>query len=155
MPRYVLSGSLRHIHITPGALSDRRAWSLVATYSSSLAAVWQQCGNSLAAAMAIYQQRASPPTGEHDLGGMFRDMLCACGTYNLWFKALPIENISGGGGWGEEATYAMDAKRPNCKPTCSTCLNKKHKVSWQFMTTGSARNKQQNTTHEWYLEWFF
>ena len=62
------------------------------------------------------------PTGEYDLGGMvrsmFRDMLCACGNYNLWFKALPIENISVGGGWGEEATYAMDAKRPNCKPTC-------------------------------------
>ena len=42
---------------------------------------------------------------------------------------MPIENISGGGGWREEATYAL--------------YNEKHEVSRQFMTTGSARNKQK------------
>ena len=45
-------------------------------------------------------------------------------------------------------------KDPTVNRPVSTCLNKKHKVSWQFMTTGSARNKQKNTRNEWYLEWF-
>jgi hypothetical protein len=99
--------------------------------------------------MAIYQQRAPPPTGEHDLGGMvrsmFRDMLCACGINNLWFKALPKKNISGGRWWGEEATYAMNAKRLHCKPTCFyLCEEEAQKAlynSWRQVPQGISRKK--------------
>ena len=57
--------------------------------------------------MAVYQQQASPPTGEYDLGGMVRSMLlgmlCACGMYNLVIQGIANrvngEHISGGG-WG-------------------------------------------------------
>ena len=77
---------------------------------------------------------------------MIWDSCATCGMYNLWFKALPIENMSGG---------AMNANRPNCKPACFYLSNKKHKDFLTIlMTTGSARNKQKKITNEWYLEWF-
>ena len=71
---------------------------LVASYSSSSATGWQQpCSSS----MAIYQQRASPRTGEYDLGVWFPVYFGICFAH-IQFVIQGIANREhlNGGWWG-------------------------------------------------------
>ena len=77
---------------------------------------------------------------------IFWGMLCACGMHKLCFKALPIENISGVGDGGRMPPMPWMPADLNCNPThfYHFYLSKRSAtISWQFMTTGSARNKQE------------
>jgi hypothetical protein len=77
---------------------------------------------------------------------IFWGMLCACGMHKLCFKAVPIENISGVGDGGRRPPMPWMPADLNCKPThfYHFYLSKRNAtISWQFMTTGSARNKQE------------
>jgi hypothetical protein len=145
--------TLRHIHITPGALSDRRAWSLVVTYSSSLAAVWQQCGNSLA---AVQWQSTRPAASiSTNRGAWFTghgSQYVSGYALRMWNKQLVIQGIANRehlrrwvmGGGGHVCHGPWMPKDPTVNRPVSTSLNnKKHKLSLQFVTTGSARNKQK------------
>ena len=85
---------------------------------------------------------------------IFWGMLCACGMHKLCVKALPIENISGVGDGGRMPPMPWMPADLNCNPThfYHFYLSKRSAtISWQFMTTGSARNKQENTTNQWCL----